>query len=191
MRSRRGPRRAGLPIAPMSIHQRRCATALRRCLDLGYAASGVVAASFLVGILLIVSAQMLARWSGVTFAGSTDYAGYCMAAASFFAFAYALNGGSHIRVSILLIALGRRRRWAEIWCLSVASLLAILWTHYAIKATWLSYRLNDISQGQDATPLWIPQLAMSIGSLIFAIALLDNLISIIVSGDSNILPDKD
>ena len=50
---------------------------------------------------------MLARWTGEVFPGAPDYAGYSMAAASFFAFAYALNQGSHIRVSILLNALGR------------------------------------------------------------------------------------
>lgn len=47
---------------------------------------------------------MLARWTGEVFPGVPDYAGYAMAAASFLAFANALNRGSHIRVSILLNA---------------------------------------------------------------------------------------
>ena len=47
---------------------------------------------------------MLARWTGEVFPGAPDYAGYCMAAASFLAFANALNRGAHIRVSILLNA---------------------------------------------------------------------------------------
>ena len=161
-------------------------TVLRSVLDWVYAACGAVAAFFLVGILIIVSAQMLARWSGLTFPGGTDYAGYCMAAASFFGFCYALNGGSHIRVSILLVTLGRHRRWAEIWCLTIASMLSILWAQYAIKATYLSYRLNDISQGQDATPMWIPQTAMAVGSVIFAISLIDNLVRIALYGKNAI-----
>ena len=32
---------------------------------------------------------------------------------------------------------------------------------------------NDISTGNDATPLWLPQLAMAAGTLILLIALLD------------------
>ena len=36
------------------------------------------------------------------FPGSTEYAGYAMAATSFFALAYTLTQGAHIRVSILL-----------------------------------------------------------------------------------------
>ena len=69
---------------------------------------------------------MTARWSGQQFPGSTDYAGYCMAAASFFALAYALNRGAHIRVSLLLSALGRWRRAGEIWCFAIGSALACL-----------------------------------------------------------------
>jgi len=67
-----------------------------------YDFSGVIAALCMITILLIIVAQMLVRWFGLQFPGSTDYAGYAMAATSFFALAHALNRGSHIRVSILL-----------------------------------------------------------------------------------------
>ena len=74
---------------------------IRSGLDFIYTASGVVAALFLIAILSLIVIQMLARWTGEVFPGAPDYAGYSMAAASFFAFAHALNRGSHIRVSIL------------------------------------------------------------------------------------------
>ena len=89
------------------------------------------------------------------FAGGPDYAGYFMAGASFFAFAYALNNGNHIRVTLVLGTLGKYRRIGEIWCFAMATLLAVYWARYAIKITYWSYKLNDISQGQDATPIWI------------------------------------
>lgn len=73
-----------------------------RLLDRVYYASGVVAAGFMVLILLLIVAQMIARWSSVTFPGSTEYAGYAMAATSFFALSHALTKGAHIRVSIFL-----------------------------------------------------------------------------------------
>ncbi|MFN5808439.1 MAG: TRAP transporter small permease, partial [Burkholderiales bacterium] len=41
----------------------------------------------------------------------------------------------------------------------------------------LSY--NDISTSNDATPLWIPQLSMAIGTVIFFIALLHDLVDTI------------
>ncbi len=155
---------------------------IRKALDVLYLGSGYLAALFLIVILVLILLQMLARWTGEMFTGGPDYAGYFMAGASFFAFAYALNNGNHIRVTLLLGALGKYRRIGEIWCFAMATLLAAYWARYAIKTTYWSYKLNDISQGQDATPLWIPQMSMAIGSVIFAVALFDNLVRVILFG---------
>ena len=76
-----------------------------------YLLSGFAAAAFLVGILLLIVTQMVARWSGAIVPGAAEYAGYCMAASSFLALAYALNRGAHIRVGILFNLLGRHARW--------------------------------------------------------------------------------
>ena len=160
--------------------------ALRRTLDGLYLAGGVIAACFLLAILAIIILQMAARWTGQVFSGSTDYAGYCMAAASFFAFAHALNRGAHIRVSLLLTALGRYRRYAEIWCFTIASALTCYFAWYAVKAVYWSHKLNDVSQGQDATPLWIPQLAMAAGTILLAIAFIDHLLRQLLTGDHGI-----
>lgn len=159
---------------------------LRRALDALYLGSGVAAAGFTLAILLIIVAQMVCRWSGIAFPGSTDYAGYCMAQASFLAYAHALNRGAHIRVGLLLGALGRWRRWGEAWCLSVASVLAIWFAWHAARAVHVSLKLHDISQGQDATPMWIPQLGMAIGTAIFAIALVDHLWRLLRHGEHGI-----
>lgn len=152
---------------------------VRRGLDGLYALGGAIGALFLIAILLIIVAQMVSRWAGVTFPGATNYAGYCMAAASFFSLAYALNHGAHIRVTLLLGKLGRWRRWGEIWCYGVAAITATLFARYALKANYWTEKLNDISQGRDATPLWIPQVAMSVGTVVLAIALWDHLIRIL------------
>ena len=149
---------------------------LRPWLDRLYLLCGYIAAAALIIILILVTLQMIARWTGEIFPGSTDYAGYFMAASTFFAFAYCLNSGGHIRVNILLNALGKRRRWLDVWCLVIASGLATFWAYHAVKAVYWSHKLNDVSQGLDATPIWIPQLAMAIGSIVFALSLIDHLI---------------
>ena len=79
---------------------------LRRALDRIYTASAALAATCLVAMLGVIVVQMIARWSAFTFPGATDYAGYLMAAASFLAFAGALNSDAHIRVGLFLNALG-------------------------------------------------------------------------------------
>ena len=90
--------------------------AVRKLLDFIYTLAAALAAICLIIILALIVLQMLARWTGEVFPGAPDYAGYAMAAASFLAFASALNKGSHIRVSILLNAVGERTRWfLEVW----------------------------------------------------------------------------
>jgi TRAP-type C4-dicarboxylate transport system permease small subunit len=155
---------------------------LRRVLDRLYWAGGVLAALFLIAILALIVIQMIARWTGEVFSGAPDYAGYCMAGASFFAFAYALNHGAHIRVSIVLNAMGSKRWWGELWCFGIGSVISTYFAYYAIKANYWSKLLNDISQGQDATPIWIPQLAMSVGSVLLAICFWDNFCRLIFTG---------
>ena len=100
-----------------------------------------------------------------------------MATAGFLALAHTLKKGEHIRVTLLLSALkGKPRRALEIWSLAAASLLALLSAFYACRLSWQSYTFHDISTGNDATPLWIPQLAMAAGSVILAIAFVDELV---------------
>lgn len=165
------------------------ARALRRILDFIYMLGGVIAAGFLVAILTLIVLQMLARWTGHTFPGATDYAGYCMAGASFFAFAYALNHGAHIRVSLVLSFLGRHRWWGEMWCFGIGTGIATWFAFYAVKGTHVSWRWKELSQGLDATPMWIPQISMSAGTILLAVAFWDHLIRLAFTGNHGITTD--
>ncbi|MDA7425733.1 TRAP transporter small permease [Thalassococcus lentus] len=163
---------------------------IRKTLDGLYTAAGVLAALCLIIILTLIVLQMLARWTGEVFPGAPDYAGYAMAAASFFAFANALMKGSHIRVSIVLNALPPRGRYfLEIFCFAVGTAAAWYVSYYAYRMLGFAIKFNDVSQGQDATPLWIPQSTMLVGMVILAIALTDNLISLLVTGQHRIVRD--
>jgi len=163
---------------------------VRAVLDAIYFTGGILAALCLVTILVLIVLQMLARWTGEVFPGAPDYAGYAMAAASFLAFAHALNRGSHIRVSILLNALPPAgRRILDFWCFLVGAALAWYFFYFAMRFVYWSWRFNDISQGPDATPLWIPQLAMLVGAFILALALTDNLVSLVTNGTSRVKSD--
>lgn len=161
-------------------------SALRRSLDMLYLTSGYISAMFLAMILVLIVMQMLARWTGITFSGAADYAGYCMAGASFMGFAYALTNGAHIRVSIALSAMGKYRHWGEIWCFAIGTVICAFLLRYAAKTVYWSWKLGAVSQGQDATPLWIPQSVMVLGSLVLTICFIDHLIRVLVTGDSGI-----
>ena len=159
---------------------------IRRILDSLYLVAGYIAAACLAGILVIIVMQMVARWSSLTFPGATQYAGYLMASSTFLAFAYALNNGAHIRMSLLLNVLGKRKYWAELWCLLIGTAASAYVAWYAVKFVYWSHKLHEVSQGQDATQLWHVQLPVAIGAIIFAICFADNLVSFILNGKDNV-----
>ena len=55
----------------------------------------------------------------------------------------------------------------------IGVLLAFVLAWFSVHLAWASYTYHDISTGNDATPLWLPQLGMALGTVIFAIAVID------------------
>lgn len=150
---------------------------MRRFLDFLYDAAGFLAALFLMGTLAMVLTGIAGRLFGFHLPGTDAYAGYCMAAAGFLALAHTLKRGEHIRVTLVLEHVGpAARRKLELWALAVATLLAALFAAYSVRLAFQSYQFNDISTGNDATPLWLPQLTMAAGTLILFVALVDELL---------------
>jgi TRAP-type C4-dicarboxylate transport system permease small subunit len=150
---------------------------MRRLLDALYDGAAALAAAFMVGLLVMVLLSILGRQLHFHLPGTDAYAGYMMAAAGFLALAHTLKRGEHIRVTLLLARLrGHARRGLEIWALFAATLLTALAAFYSARLVWQSRQFNDVSTSNDATPLWIPQLAMAAGTVIFAIAFVDELV---------------
>lgn len=153
---------------------------LRRLLDRVYDAAGYLAAFFMVGILFMVLASVAGRALGFNLRGSDAYAGYAMAAASFLALAHTLKRGEHIRVTLLLERFGGRfARPLEIWSHLAGAFFSGALAWFSVRLVWQSRAFNDISQGSDATPLWIPQLAMAAGAIVLLVAMVDDLVLVL------------
>ena len=139
--------------------------------------AAALAALFMVLLLGAVLLSIASRQFHFHVPGIDAYAGYLMAATGFLALAHTLKRGEHIRVTLVINALrGTSRKALEVWALVVALLLAMLFAYYSCRLAWQSYTFHDISTGNDATPLWIPQLSMAWGTLVLAIAFLDELV---------------
>ena len=149
---------------------------MRRALDALYDGAAWLAALCMIGLLAMVLLSIVSRQLHFHVPGTDAYAGYLMAAAGFLALAHTLKKGEHIRVTLLLNHSGRCRRALELWSLGAAVLLSGLAAYYSTRLAWQSHLFNDISTANDATPLWIPQLAMAAGSLILLIAFVDELV---------------
>jgi TRAP-type C4-dicarboxylate transport system permease small subunit len=149
---------------------------VRRALDALYDGAAWLAALCMIGLLAMVLLSIVSRQLHFHVPGTDAYAGYLMAAAGFLALAHTLKKGEHIRVTLLLNHSGRYRRALELWSLGAAVLLSGLAAYYSTRLAWQSHLFNDISTANDATPLWIPQLAMAAGSLILLIAFVDEFV---------------
>lgn len=150
---------------------------MRKILDALYTGAAALAALFMVVLLLMVMLSILSRQLQFHVPGTDAYAGYMMAASGFLALAHTLKRGEHIRVTLVINALkGRWKHGMEIWALSAATFLALLFALYSCKLSWQSWSFHDISTSSDATPLWIPQLTMALGTVVLAIAFIDELV---------------
>ena len=163
---------------------------VRKLLDGLYDAAAWVAAVFMVGTLVSVLAGIVDRYLALGIRGTDMYAGYCMAGAGFLALAHTLKRGEHIRVTLILQKLkGVAKHRLEICALFAATLLAALFAFYSIKLSYQSWSFHDISTGNDATPLWIPQISMAVGTVVLLIAFIDELV-LEIRG-KRVVPDSD
>ena len=136
-----------------------------------YKFSGYVAAIFLILVAVFILIGVSSRIFGFYIRGLAEYSGYCMASASFFALAYTFIEGGHIRITLFLEKLsGNKKRIAEIWCLSIASLFSGYLAFYFIKMLIISFKFQERSEGADEILIWIPQTSVAIGSTIFFIS---------------------
>jgi TRAP-type C4-dicarboxylate transport system permease small subunit len=162
-----------------------------RRLDGLYLLCGYLAAFFLVLIFLTTMLQVASRLLGYNIRGLTDYAGYFMAASAFLAFAHTFNSGAHIRIELFLSMMGRFRKPAEWFSFLVATVVASWLSWFAWSMVYWSYKLNDVSQGLDATPIWIPQLSMAVGLTVLAISVVDHTLRLILTGDHQLPASPD
>lgn len=164
---------------------------LRRMLDTIYLWSGYLAAACMTAILVLTIGQVVSRYAGFNVRGLTNYAGYVMAASTFLGLAHTLNSGTHIRIETFAALLGRYRPYAELWALGATAAIAAWFAYYSCNMVYWSFKLGDISTGLDATPLWIPQSAMALGTVLFAVAFADNFLQYAFTGRHGIKPSTE
>ena len=142
-----------------------------------YKASGYIAAFFLIFVAVFIVIGISSRIFGFYVRGLAEYSGYCMASASFFALAYTFVEGGHIRITLFFEKLSGNNKWLmEIWCLGITSFFSGYLSFYFIKMLIISYKFQERSEGADEILIWIPQTSVAIGSTIFFISVLHQLI---------------
>ena len=147
---------------------------MRHAFDRFYAALMALSAIALLTAFASVMLGIVDRQVGWGLRGLDAYAGYGIAAALFLALPGTLQKGEHIRVTLVMQRLPAAWRAAlEWWSLGLGTLLAAMLAGYTVRLVWVSRLTNDVSQGSDATPLWIPQIGMALGCIGLLVAMLD------------------
>ena len=153
---------------------------MRAALNAVYRGSGVLAGVFLVAIGVMSLTQIVGRLLGFAAHSFDEFAGYCMAASSFLGLAWTLRCNEQIRMTIILaMTKGGLRRALEIACLAAATFMIGYFAWASAKMVWLSYTLNDVSQGLVPVELWIPQSGMALGLVILLVAFADDLLLVL------------
>jgi TRAP-type C4-dicarboxylate transport system permease small subunit len=151
---------------------------MSRLLKSFYGSLMVLSAVAMVGTFVVVILGVVSRQLGFNVPGLDAYAGYCIAAVLFLALPETFRRGDHIRVTLVLQALPEAPRKAvEAACLVAGAGLCAFMAWYSVDLVLTSRALHDISPAADATPLWIPQLAMALGCVGQAVAFVEALVS--------------
>ena len=115
-----------------------------------YNISGYIAAIFLVFVAIFILTGIISRIFNFYIRGLAEYSGYSMAASSFFALAYTFYDKAHIRITLFIEKLDEsKKRFSEIWCLSIASFFSGFLAFYFIKMTIISIKFGERSEGAD------------------------------------------
>ncbi len=156
---------------------------MRNTLDKLYVGAGLLAGTCIVLITLMILLQIVGRWFGIIIPSTEDFSGYLLAAASFLALAYTFRQGGHIRVTLLIhrfsSGLQRKLMIAAMMLFTVMMAYGVYHLSYLVYESW---SFHELSQGYIAVPLWIPQVPMALGAILFLIALLDDLVGALQGG---------
>jgi TRAP-type C4-dicarboxylate transport system permease small subunit len=153
---------------------------MRRFLDFLYDAAGILAAFFVFVIFAVMIGTSVFRLIGWRTGGFEDIVSWLTAAAAFFGMAHTFKHGDFVRVGLLLDNLpAKARRAFEVITLVIGALFTGYLAWSVTSYVYESFKINDMAGGLIVIPIWIPQCSIVIGSTLFFVAMVDELILVL------------
>ncbi|MBJ7552363.1 TRAP transporter small permease [Marinomonas ostreistagni] len=141
-----------------------------------YQLSGWLSGACIVAITILLLLQIIGRMFGFIVPSAEDFAGFALAASTFFGLAYTFREGGHIRVTLVIQRFGRiARQWQERGVLVLAVLLSAAIAYACCFMVYESYIYEEVSYGYVPVPLWIPQVPVALGASALLLATCDAL----------------
>ena len=141
-------------------------------------AGGYISAIFMILIVILINTGRIVRsfFDSSTYIAD-EYSSYFLVAVVLLGLAYALKEQAHIRVEVIRGRLSEQgKRVVDICGILAGLLLTLFITYHSIQMVWDSYSLDITADSISETPLYIPQLMIPIGLLLFALQLVATLI---------------
>lgn len=140
--------------------------------------AGQISAVFMVLIVILINVEIVLRsiFNTSTFIAD-EYASYFLVAVVMMGLAYALKEDSHIRVEVIRTRLSQRaKRIVDCLCTLLGIVLAGFVTYFAVIMSWDSFSLEITADSISETPIYLPQLMIPCGLLLFVVQLIATLI---------------
>lgn len=133
-----------------------------------------ISSLFIVSLVLLILLEIFLRtFFNKSTMISDEYSGYFYLASVFFGLGYAFREKAHIRINVLTTKLNPKfRKIANIYAGTVTFLVVVFILYRVTLMTIDSYNFKMLSEGVSATPIYLTQIPMIIGTFIFAIAIL-------------------
>ncbi|WP_461209111.1 TRAP transporter small permease subunit [Desulfocurvus sp. DL9XJH121] len=136
----------------------------------GLSAGGALLSSlgmvFIVGLILLET--VLRAFFNTSTLVASEYGGYALVGLVLFGLSYTMRENGFIRITLLYIHLPRRaRRVADILCGLAACALTAFLLFFSVQMVYETWGLEMTADSISETPLWIPQLFIPLGLLLF------------------------
>jgi TRAP-type C4-dicarboxylate transport system permease small subunit len=143
-------------------------------IDKGAQTAGQVSALFMVSIVVLINVEIILR---ALFNTSTliadEYSGYFLVAVVLMGLAYALKHDAHIRVEVIRTRLGHRgKNRVDAGCTLLGIVITIYAIYHAVLMAKDAYLLEMTADSISETPLFLPQLMIPLGLILFALQLI-------------------
>lgn len=144
--------------------------------------AGAVSAMLVFGIAFLIIGEVFSRWVlGISLSFAWEFSAYFFAIAVFGGAAYTMRSGGHVRVALFRGMLGERgNHWMDVVATAIGAGAALFLAYSLVVFAWLSFVRGSVSPTVEATPLVIPQAALAVGAVLFALQIVARLIRLLI-----------
>lgn len=137
------------------------------------AGAGYISAGFMLLIVILITSEIVLRTLfGVSTLIADEYSAYFFVAVVLLGLAHTFKAGAHIQITLISGRLaGRAGQVLELVVTVIAFAICSFALYHAVLMVWDTRSLEMTADSISETPIWIPQLSIPIGLVIFDLQL--------------------